>query len=235
MSDGVLVSKQLSKTYREGGKDLQVLKNSNLLVQAGESVAITGTSGSGKTTLLNLLGGIDKPTTGHVSILGQDVAALSGNDLDLLRNRTLGFVYQFHHLLGEFSALENTAMPLLIGKRPYAEAIERAAAILEKVGLSERLEHKPAQLSGGERQRVAIARALVNEPACVLMDEPTGNLDGETASDIQALMQSLKTEFTTSFIVVTHDMGFAAQMDTCYQLINGELKQTSPVKNNQGS
>jgi lipoprotein-releasing system ATP-binding protein len=230
MGEGVIVCERLSRTYREGGKDLQVLRDINLVVQAGESVAITGTSGSGKTTLLNLLGGIDKSTSGHVFILGQDIADLSGNDLDLVRNRTLGFVYQFHHLLGEFSALENTAMPLLIGKRPFSEAMERAAIILGKVGLSERLEHKPAQLSGGERQRVAIARALVNEPACVLMDEPTGNLDGETAEGIQALMQTLKTELTTSFIVVTHDMGFAAQMDTAYKLINGELKQSAPAE-----
>ncbi|MDG2174905.1 MAG: ATP-binding cassette domain-containing protein [Gammaproteobacteria bacterium] len=234
MNEGVIVCEHLSRTYREGGKDLQVLRDTNLVVQASESVAITGTSGSGKTTLLNLLGGIDKPTSGHVFILGQDVSDLTGNDLDLLRNRTLGFVYQFHHLLGEFSALENTAMPLLIGKRPFAEAMERAAVILGKVGLSERLEHKPAQLSGGERQRVAIARALINEPACVLMDEPTGNLDGETAAGIQRLMQTLKTELTTSFIVVTHDMAFAAQMDTGYQLINGELGKTTSSETTSG-
>ena len=227
MNEPVLFCQGLSRSYVEGGNTLQVLKDVNLSIMAGESVAIKGASGSGKTTLLNLLGGIDKPTAGIVSILGQNLASLAGTELDQLRNQTLGFVYQFHHLLGEFSARENAAMPLIIGRKPYEECMDRAKTILEKVGLQDRLNHKPAQLSGGERQRVAIARALINDPACVLMDEPTGNLDGHTASSIQALMQSLKSEFTTSFVVVTHDPAFAAQMDASYQLQNGVLVSES--------
>lgn len=223
MNEPVLFCQGLSRSYVEGGNTLQVLKDINLSIMAGESVAIKGASGSGKTTLLNLLGGIDKPSGGIVSILGQNLASLVGTELDQLRNQTLGFVYQFHHLLGEFSAQENAAMPLIIGRKPYDECMDRAKIILEKVGLQDRLSHKPAQLSGGERQRVAIARALINDPACVLMDEPTGNLDGHTASNIQALMQSLKAEFTTSFVVVTHDPAFAAQMDASYLLQNGVL------------
>lgn len=223
MSEAVLSCERISRAYQEGGNTLEVLKDINLVVSAGESVAITGASGSGKTTLLNLLGGIDKATSGKVSILGQDISRLSGAELDRLRNRTLGFVYQFHHLLGEFTALENAAMPLIIARRPFDECLQRSEEILGKVGLQERLQHKPAQLSGGERQRVAIARALVNNPACVLMDEPTGNLDLHTAAGIQQLMQQLKADLTTSFIVVTHDPGFAGQMDTRYQLADGIL------------
>lgn len=225
MSEPVLQCVDLTRTYREGGNVVEVLKGVNLTVAAAETVAITGTSGSGKTTLLNLLGGIDKPSGGRVTILGQDLSLLAGSELDRLRNRTLGFVYQFHHLLGEFTAQENTAMPLIIGKRPYAECMERAAGILGQVGLSARLRHKPAQLSGGERQRVAIARALVNNPACVLMDEPTGNLDGHTAAGIHTLMHQLQAKFTTSFIVVTHDPAFAGQMDKTYLLADGILEQ----------
>ena len=224
MSNIVLESANLTRTYREGGNSVDVLKGVNLAVAAGQTVAITGTSGSGKTTLLNLLGGIDKPTSGHVSILGQDLSGLSGSELDRLRNHTLGFVYQFHHLLGEFTARENTAMPLIIGKRPFDECMERAAAILARVGLQDRLNHKPSALSGGERQRVAIARALVNDPACVLMDEPTGNLDGHTAAGVQDLMHGLQEQFTTSFVVVTHDRTFAARMDCSYLLANGLLQ-----------
>jgi len=224
MSDAVLQCIDLARTYREGGNVVEVLNGANLSVGAGETVAITGTSGSGKTTLLNLLGGIDKPSSGHVSILGQDLALLDGRELDRLRNQTLGFVYQFHHLLGEFNAQENVAMPLIIGKRPYAECMARASDILGKVGLQDRLNHKPSQLSGGERQRVAIARALVNNPACVLMDEPTGNLDGHTAAGIHQLMNDLQSQLTTSFIVVTHDPAFAAQMDRIYLLADGVLE-----------
>ena len=223
MNEPVLYCEPLSRAYVEGGNTLEVLKDINLSVMAGQSVAIKGTSGSGKTTLLNLLGGIDKPSGGLVSILGQNVAKLAGSELDQLRNQSLGFVYQFHHLLGEFSAQENAAMPLIIGRLPFEECMHRAKIILEKVGLQDRLSHKPAQLSGGERQRVAIARALINDPACVLMDEPTGNLDGHTAASIQVLMQSLKADITTSFVVVTHDPGFAFQMDASYQLQNGVL------------
>ena len=225
MSSAVLVCKNLARSYSEGNNVLEVLRDVNLTVNAGESIAITGTSGSGKTTLLNLLGGIDKPSSGSVQILGQALSALTGKEQDKLRNQTLGFVYQFHHLLGEFTALENTAMPLIIAKRPYDEAITRAQATLNEVGLGERLRHKPAQLSGGERQRVAIARALVNNPACVLMDEPTGNLDGTTARGIQKLMQRLKTRITTCFIVVTHDPHFADQMDRAYHLVDGVLEE----------
>ncbi len=224
MSNAVLQCTELARTYHEGGNAVEVLKGANLAVAAGETVAITGTSGSGKTTLLNLLGGIDKPSNGHVSILGQDLALLDGRELDRLRNQTLGFVYQFHHLLGEFTAQENTAMPLIISKRPYAECMARSAEILDQVGLQDRLTHKPSQLSGGERQRVAIARALVNNPACVLMDEPTGNLDGNTAAGIHQLMHALQSQLTTSFIVVTHDPGFAAQMDKIYHLADGRLE-----------
>ena len=225
MSDAVLACRQLCRSYKEGSNTLNVLQNIDLAVHAGESVAITGSSGSGKTTLLNLLGGIDKPTSGAVVLLGQDLSVLAGSELDRIRNQALGFVYQVHHLLGEFTALENAAMPLIIGKRPFQEAVDRAESMLGRVGLQDRLSHKPAQLSGGERQRVAIARALINDPACVLMDEPTGNLDDHTARDIQALMQSLKEDITTSFIVVTHDNEFAAQMDTGYHLAGGTLKR----------
>ncbi len=228
MSDVVLSCVQLSRVYQEGNSSLEVLKDINLDVRAGEGIAITGASGSGKTTLLNLLGGIDKPSSGRVCILDQDLSTLGGKALDHLRNQSLGFVYQFHHLLGEFTALENAAMPLLISKQPYAESLAKAGDMLTRVGLKDRLTHKPAQLSGGERQRVAIARALVNNPACVLMDEPTGNLDRHTAADVQALMHSLKSSLTTSFIVVTHDPAFAARMDTCYQLDNGVLERTLP-------
>lgn len=225
MSDAVLHCEHLSRIYVEGGHKVEVLQDINLSVSPGESLAITGASGSGKTTLLNLLGGIDKPTGGRIAILGQNLSELTGHEMDLLRNRTLGFVYQFHHLLGEFTALENAAMPLVIGKRPYSECLERAEKILCQVGLQDRLTHKPAQLSGGERQRVAIARALVNNPACVLMDEPTGNLDGHTAGGIQALMRELTEQVTTSFIVVTHDPSFAAQMDSIYLLHDGTLNR----------
>ncbi len=227
MSEQVLNSLHLSRSYQEGGHVLDVLVDINLSVRAGETVAITGASGSGKTTLLNLLGGIDKPSSGQVSILGKDLSSLRGRELDSFRNQTLGFVYQFHHLLGEFSALENTAMPLIIGNRPYAECLERASIILTQVGLQDRLNHKPSQLSGGERQRVAIARALVNNPACVLMDEPTGNLDRNTAADIHQLMQVLKETVTTCFIVVTHNPVFAQQMDSIYQLSNGVLESNN--------
>ncbi|MDC0598574.1 ABC transporter ATP-binding protein, partial [Gammaproteobacteria bacterium] len=182
-------------------------------IAAGERVAIIGASGSGKTTLLNLLGGIDKPTSGKVLIAGQDVSTLRAKQQDKVRNQTLGFVYQFHHLLGEFSAQENVAMPLIIAGKEYTECMAKAAELLQQVGLAERLKHKPSQLSGGERQRVAIARAFANEPSCVLMDEPTGNLDRHTAEAIHQLMRHLNEKFMTSFIVVTHDQNLADQMD----------------------
>ena len=223
MSDLILQCQHLSKVFHQGGHELSVLNNLDFSLYQGESVAIIGASGSGKTTLLNLLGGLDKPSSGNVYIQGQDVQLLSHKAQDALRNRTLGFVYQFHHLLGEFTAQENVAMPLIIAKRPFLESMQQAAAILEQVGLRERLTHKPSQLSGGERQRVAIARALVHNPACILMDEPTGNLDRNTAKSIQKLMLELKQTFTSSFVIVTHDQELANQQDRRLILQDGKL------------
>jgi lipoprotein-releasing system ATP-binding protein len=180
-------------------------------------------SGSGKTTLLNILGSIDTPTSGKVFIKGQDISTLTGREQDRIRNQSLGFVYQFHHLLGEFTAQENVAMPLIIAGLPYVECLRRAADLLERVGLGERLTHRPAQLSGGERQRVAIARALVNNPACVLMDEPTGNLDRATAQNIQSLIRELNEQLKISFVLVTHDIALAAQMNRTLVLRDGKL------------
>lgn len=223
MSKVILQCSQLSKKFKQGGHELVVLQDLDFSLQQGESVAIIGASGSGKTTLLNLLGGLDQPTSGTVLINDQDVRLLNSKAQDELRNRTLGFVYQFHHLLGEFTAQENVAMPLIIAKHPFDEAMQQAAEILKQVGLAERLTHKPSQLSGGERQRVAIARALVHNPACILMDEPTGNLDRNTAKSIQKLMLELKQKFTSSFVIVTHDQELAAQLDRQLILRDGKL------------
>lgn len=223
MSKIILQCEKLSKSFQQGGHELNVISELDFALQEGESVAIIGASGSGKTTLLNLLGGLDTPSTGTVFINGQDVHQLNAKAQDQLRNRTLGFVYQFHHLLGEFSAQENVAMPLIIAKQPFNEAMQQAASILEQVGLAERLTHKPSQLSGGERQRVAIARALVHNPACILMDEPTGNLDRNTAKSVQKLMLDLKQSLTSSFIIVTHDQDLADQMDRKLVLHEGKL------------
>ncbi|UTF60922.1 lipoprotein-releasing ABC transporter ATP-binding protein LolD [Gilvimarinus sp. DA14] len=226
MSDSqVLVCHQVVKAYRQGPEAVQVLRGVELAVAKGESLAIIGASGSGKSTLLNILGGLDTPDSGKVEVAGQALSSLSADARGRLRNKSLGFVYQFHHLLAEFSALENVAMPLLIGKQSPEQAKTRAEQMLARVGLAPRISHKPSELSGGERQRVAIARALVTEPACVLMDEPTGNLDTHTAADIQALMAELNQSIGTSFVVVTHDLALARKMDRTLHLSDGVLTE----------
>ncbi|NRA21233.1 MAG: lipoprotein-releasing ABC transporter ATP-binding protein LolD [Oceanospirillaceae bacterium] len=224
MSD-VLTCENVCRTFIEAGRELQILKDISFSIAKGERVAIMGASGSGKTTLLNTIGGLESPTSGVVKIAGQSIYDISERQRTKMRNRQLGFVYQFHHLLPEFSALENVAMPLLLGGQSIAVAIEKATALLASVGLKERLTHNPAKLSGGERQRVAIARALVTTPACVLMDEPTGNLDSNTAMDIQTLMDDLNKQYGISFVVVTHDDRVAQRMDRILVLEDGQLTQ----------
>jgi lipoprotein-releasing system ATP-binding protein len=223
MSDVVLEARAIHKSFRQGPELLSVLQGVELRVAARERVAIVGASGSGKTTLLQILGGLDRPTSGEVLVAGRDIHGLSENERGELRNRALGFVYQFHHLLPEFSALENVAMPLLVRRTRVAAARSAARALLERVGLGERLEHRPHQLSGGERQRAAVARALVTEPRLVLADEPTGNLDGANAESVFALMLELNHERGTSLVVVTHDLRLAARMEQTYELDRGTL------------
>ena len=223
MSNTILACEAVCKNYYDGQLNVQVLDNLTLQVEKGRSIGIVGASGSGKSTLLHILGGLDKPTSGRVSLMGQDLSQLSQKQLSGLRNQHLGFVYQFHHLLPEFSALENVMMPLLIGKRPKEQARERALLMLEKVGLKDRVQHRPGELSGGERQRAAIARALVTDPACLLADEPTGNLDRKNALNILDMMMELKQELGTALVVVTHDDEMAARFDRVLNMTDGAL------------
>ncbi len=219
----VLRCDDLCHIYGSGETQVEVLKSLNFSVNKGQRLAIMGSSGAGKSTLLNLLGGLDKPSQGEVWLAGSCMSQLSANDRARLRNQSLGFVYQFHHLMPEFSALENATMPCLIAGETKKQAYEKAQVLLEKVGLNHRIKHKPAQLSGGERQRVAIARALVMQPDCVLLDEPTGNLDVNTAQHVQQLLLDLSQNLGTAFVVVTHDPVLAKTMDEVYELSNGKL------------
>lgn len=222
---GVIHTQQLGMTYTEGPVDVQVLQDINLLIEEGERIAIVGTSGSGKSTLLHLLGGLEMPTAGSIWIDGQEMSAISDKQRGDIRNKYLGFVYQFHHLLPEFTAIENVAMPLLIRGADRDEAYQHAESLLTEMNLSNRLQHRPIELSGGERQRAAIARALVSKPACVLADEPTGNLDYKTADAVFQMMLDLNERSNTALVIVTHDRSLANKMDKIYQIEDGILTQ----------
>ena len=223
MSDTIIKCENISQIFKDGDTIIPVLDQIDFEIKHGENIAIMGASGAGKSTLLQLLGGLDTPTSGNVFIKGTDVSSVNAKKLGLLRNKYLGFVYQFHHLLPEFSALENVMMPLLIAKLNKSEAKQKATELLDRVGLIDRVKHRPGQLSGGERQRAAIARALVTNPACVLADEPTGNLDESTATTVMNLMLELTEQQNNGLIVVTHDKSLANQMSKTYELTGGKL------------
>jgi lipoprotein-releasing system ATP-binding protein len=230
MTESVLEARDVARQFQQGPVTLEVLKTVNVSILAGERLSIVGASGSGKTTLLQILGGLDKPSSGHVLVEGKDIHALGEKERGDLRNHAIGFVYQFHHLLPEFSALENVAMPLLVRRMNTGEAKDRASEILKRVGLGERLTHRPHQLSGGERQRAAVARALVTQPKLVLADEPTGNLDGRNAESVFELMLELNRERRTSLVVVTHDLRIAARMDRALEIENGTLREVDALR-----
>ena len=223
-TEGVLVCRSIVRQFREGDSTLEVLRGVDLTVREAERVAIIGTSGSGKTTLLQIIGGLDDPTSGEVHVNGQSIANIDEKDKSALRNQFIGFVYQFHHLLPEFSAKENVAMPLLIRRLRKDEAMQQAADLLSRVGLGERLDHKPGELSGGERQRAAVARALITRPKLVLADEPTGNLDAGNGQHVLQLMLELNQELNTSLVIVTHDHSIAGKMDRVLVLEDGRLR-----------